>query len=269
MSPASKPVDDPRRTRPRRSAALARRSTSGRSRHPHDRPATSPEPIPSSKRPAETWSRVTACLARSVGLPKCHVRDQQADPHPGRGGGPGRDDRSDRHAPARTGRARCVALSPVHSPSKPASSAMPAHRDASSQVAGLTFSPNRMHPTVGRRLGGRQFVYRPSKPRRLSKYQGNFPAGHRLLLAIVGPRWKSGLDLRKRRLAFVGRNWLFLVSAGLLADYLRTGDVSRTDQRTVECPTPACLADKTTETGLRATPASSQCWTRPPVCRGC
>jgi hypothetical protein len=35
-------------------------------------------------------------------------------------------------------------LSPVHSPSKPASSANPAQRDASTQVPGLTFSPNRM-----------------------------------------------------------------------------------------------------------------------------
>ena len=50
------------------------------------------------------------------------------------------------------------ALSPVHSPSKPTSSAMLAHRDASSHVPGLTFSPKRMEPTVARRLGRRQSV---------------------------------------------------------------------------------------------------------------
>jgi len=59
------------------------------------------------------------------------------------------------------------------------------------------------------------------------KYQGNFPAGHRRLLGIVCRRGKSDLDLRKRRLVVDGRRWLSVVSAGLLADQLRTGDVNR------------------------------------------
>ena len=37
-------------------------------------------------------------------------------------------------------------LSPVHSPSKPTASAIPAQRAASSHPAGFTLSPNRMLP---------------------------------------------------------------------------------------------------------------------------
>jgi hypothetical protein len=48
---------------------------------------------------------------------------------------------------------------------------------------------------------------------------------------MIGPRWKSGPDLRKRRFVVVGRRCLLLVSAGLFADYLRTGGVCRTAQR--------------------------------------
>ena len=83
----------------------------------------------------------------------------------------------------------------------------------------------------------------------LYTFQGNLAAGLWLLLAIVGPRWKSELDLRKRRLVVAGRSWLVLVSAGPFADYLRTGDVSRTDQRTVRRIDPGLLGP----TGRRET----------------
>lgn len=55
----------------------------------------------------------------------------------------------------------------------------------------------------------------------------NDHAGFWLLLVVVGRRRKARSDLRKRVPETVGRRRPESVSAGLLADYLRTGRQSR------------------------------------------